>query len=87
MCRMAEALWKCRPTKPMSGNSPITSFRDFFSFLPVVMSIASLTETHGLLQQAQNDLVIWSEAQGKNSTSQTMLDGMKFGLCKYMTQK
>ena len=51
------------------------------------MSIASLTETHGLLQQAQNDLVIWSEAQGKNSTSQTMLDGMKFGLCKYMTQK
>ena len=26
------------------------------------MSIVSLAETQGLLQQAQNDLVIWSEA-------------------------
>ena len=71
-------------TQAMSGKF---SYYFLSSFLPVVMSIASLTETHGLLQQAQNDLVIWSEAQGKNSTSQTMLDGMKFGLCKYMTQK
>ena len=37
-------------------NSPITSFGVFFSFLPVVMSIASLTETYGLLRQARNDL-------------------------------
>ena len=54
------------------------------------MSIVSLTETDGLLQQARNDLVVWSEIhQGENSTSQTTLDGMKFGLCqcKYMTQK
>ena len=26
------------------------------------MSIASLAETHGLLQQARNDLVVWREA-------------------------
>ena len=55
------------------------------------MSIALLTETDGLLQQARNDLVVWSEThhQGENSTSQTTLDSMKFGLCqcKYMTQK
>ena len=71
-------------------NSPIISLGGFFSFLPVVMSIASFTETDGLLQQARNDLVIWSETyQGENSASQTTLDGMKFGLCqcKYMTQK
>ena len=87
MCRMAKCYGNTGLQNLWAVNSPITSFRDFFSFLPVVMSIASLTETHGLLQQAQNDLVIWSEAQGKNSTSQTMLDGMNFGLYKYMTQK
>ena len=52
------------------------------------MSIVSLTEIVGLIRQTRNDLVVWSEAhQGENSASQTMLDGMKFGLCKYMTQK
>ena len=69
----------------MSGKF---SYYFLSSFLPVVMSIASLTETDGLLWQMRNDLVIWSEAhQGENSASQTTLDGMKFGLCKYMTQK
>ena len=61
MCRTAvdtEALWKRRPTKPISGKVPYY----FFFFLLVIMSIVSLAETQGLLQQAQNDLVIWSEA-------------------------
>ena len=93
MCRTAvdaEALWKRRPTKPMSGKFPYYFLQGFFPFLPVVMSIASFTETDGLLQQARNDLVVWSEThQGENSASQTTLDSMKFGLCqcKYMTQK
>ena len=78
----AEALWKHRPTKPMSGKFPYYFLWGFYFFLPVVMSIASPTETDGLLQQTQNDLVVWSEAhQGENFASQTMLDGMKFGLC------
>ena len=57
----AKALWKCRPTKPISSKVPYYLFCLFF-FLLVVVSIASLMETHGLLQQARNDLVIWSEA-------------------------
>ena len=61
MCHMAidaEVLWTCRPTKPMSGKFPYYFLQGFFPFLPVVMSIASFTETDGLLQQAQNDLVV-----------------------------
>ena len=57
----AEALWKCRPTKPISSKVPYYLFCLFFLLL-VVVSIASLVETHGLLQQARNDLVVWSEA-------------------------
>ena len=63
MCRTAvdaEALWK-RPTKPISSKVPYYLFSLFF-FLLVVVSIASLVEIHGLLQQARNDLVVWSEA-------------------------
>ena len=56
----AEALWK-RPTKPISSKVPYYLFSLFF-FLLVVVSIASLVEIHGLLQQARNDLVVWSEA-------------------------
>ena len=38
------------------------------------MSIVSLVETHGLLQQARNDLVIWSEAhQEKWATKDRVL--------------
>ena len=89
MCHMAEALWKCRPTKPMSGKFSYYFLQGFF-FFPT--SRYEYCVAHGniwiLLRQTQNDLVVWSEAhQGENSASQTTLDGMKFGLCKYMTQK
>ena len=57
----AESLWKCRPTKPISSKVPYY-LSCFFLLLLVVVSIASLVETHGLLQQARNDLVVWSEA-------------------------
>jgi hypothetical protein len=53
MCRTAidaEALWKCRPTKPISGKVPYYLF--FFLSFFVIMSIVSLAETQGLLQQA-----------------------------------
>ena len=63
MCRTAvdaEALWKRRPTKPISSTVPYYLFC-LFIFLWVVMSLVSLMETQGL-EQAQNDLVVWSEA-------------------------
>ena len=50
-----------QPRKLISGKVPYYLFCLFF-FLLVVVSIASLVKTHRLLQQAQNDLVIWSEA-------------------------
>ena len=60
MAVAAEALWKHKPTKPISSKVPYYLF--VFFFLLVVMSIVLLAETQGLLQQQQNDLVIWSEA-------------------------
>ena len=45
-----EVLWKCRTTKPISSKVPYYFFCLFFPL--VIMSIASLTETQGLLQQA-----------------------------------
>ena len=66
MCRTAvdaEALWKRRPTKPISGKVPYyLFFLSFFFYKSLYMSIVLLTETQGLLQQPQNDLVVWSEA-------------------------
>ena len=68
MAVAAEALWKHKPTKPISSKVPYYLF--VFFFLLVVMSIVLLAETQGLLQQLQNDLVIWSEAhQEKWATS------------------
>ena len=64
----AEALWKCRPTKPISSKVPYYLFC-FFLLLLVVVSIASLVETHGLLQQARNDLVVWCEAHQEKWTT------------------
>ena len=54
MCRTAfdaKALWKRRPTKPISSKVPYYLFFLLFFFLLVVMSIALLVETQGLLQQ------------------------------------
>ena len=56
----AEALWKCRPTKPISGKVPYYLFCLFlFSTSRCEYCIAA--ETHRLLQQVRNDLVVWSE--------------------------
>jgi len=37
------------------------------------MSIASLTETHGLLQQTRDNLVVWSEAYQEENPGRTII--------------
>jgi len=62
----ADALWQCRLTKPILGK-----FSYYFTFL--IMSIASLAETHGLLQQTQDNLVVWSEAYQEENPGHTII--------------
>ena len=84
----AKVLWKRRPTKPMSGKFPYYFLRGFF-FFPT--SRYEYCVAHGniwIITASAKWSIVWSEAhQGENSASQTTVDSMKFGLCKYMTQK
>ena len=71
----ADALWQRRPTKPILGRFSYYSLH--FSLL-AIMSIASLVETHALLQQTWDNLVVWNETDREgNPADQSMLDSMR----------